>query len=97
MGIHLSVFDCKSGKEHEEWDWLRHFGDADLVKFLFTEPVTHPACPPRGYDSDNLFRPARSGAKVRDFAKEFDANQDRWATLADLLDGNPDLYLHASY
>ena len=95
MGINICVVDRSTGKEVPDvkWDWIRMVGDREFVReVLVDEAVTLEISD----ETTWYYRPIDVEAwRAWDLAQPL--NNGRWASLADLLVGDENLWIYVSY
>ena len=99
MGIHISVYryvDSKISGEVDpnDWDFIRHVGDWAFATEVLCDPEISQIV--KIDDYDRRYRPSNFDA-WRDWDAEQPVNNGRWASLADLLEKDPSLWVEVSY
>ena len=93
MGVHITL-ETKDGREHPDWDWIRHSGDSE-VSVILSNGLTSPADYDPWVHGDNvLFRPADLDAL--DAAEWPSDNPERWVQLRKILRDEPDYWVRVS-
>ena len=91
MGVHISVYDCKTGEEPTDWDYLRCVGDRDLAHLLLkTNHIEF-------NDEDAGYQPSESDwVEILKVPSE-DWMLKRWTELRDTVNSDPNLYIELSW
>jgi hypothetical protein len=92
MGIHICLRNA-AGKDHPDWDWIRHAGDRDFPHW--TKDLPRVEGEPKGWTED-AFRPL-DFPRWRAALPEDRINPDRFPHLLNLLEADEQWWVYYSY
>jgi len=99
MGLTISIMKLAPpwGFDHLEWDPGKYSGDREAAKLMLELPIEHCdlARNPADHGIDVFHRPTDFAAWRA--ARWPDVNAQRWQQLIDILEAEPDYWIHLSY
>lgn len=93
MGIHISLYNAE-GKQHPDWDWVRHAGDRDFPSW--TADLPRQEGDPRNCLLEDTFRPLQIDL-WRAVLPPDRVNPDRFPLMLDLLEADEQWWVSFSY